>query len=125
MEIAGKLMPRKSVVILAFAFVGWALCGAIMGIGQALTTIENTLIAHALGAPIIFAGITRVYMKRYAYTTPLQTALLFLGFVVFMDVFVVSLLVLRSFEMFTSLIGTWIPFTLIFLSVYFTGIYLS
>ncbi len=114
---------RKAAVILVFAFVGWALCGAIMGIGQVVTTIENTLIAHAIGAPIIFAGLTFVYMKRYAFTTPLQTAIVFLGFVVFMDVFVVALLVIKSFEMFASLIGTWIPFALIFLSTYLTARY--
>jgi hypothetical protein len=116
---------RKATVVLAFAFVGWALCGAIMGIGQVVTSIENTLIAHAIGAPIIFAGLTIVYMKRYAFTTPLQTAIIFLGFVVFMDVFVVALLVIRSFEMFASLIGTWIPFALIFVSTYLTARYLE
>jgi hypothetical protein len=40
-----------------------------------------------------------------------------------MDVFVVSMLVMRSFEMFQSILGTWIPFTLIFISTYLTGRY--
>ncbi len=65
-----------------------------------------------------------LYFRRFHYTAPLQTALLFLGFVVFMDVFVVALLIQKSFEMFTSLLGTWIPFALIFLSTYLTGLYL-
>jgi hypothetical protein len=30
-------------------------------------------------------------------------------------------MILRSFDMFTSLIGTWIPFALIFASTYLTG----
>ncbi len=42
------------VIILVFAFVGWAICGAIMGIGRAVTSLENTLIIHAVGAPIVF-----------------------------------------------------------------------
>jgi hypothetical protein len=40
-----------------------------------------------------------------------------------MDFFVVATLILRSFEMFTSLLGTWIPFTLIFTSTWLTGIF--
>jgi hypothetical protein len=31
------------------------------------------------------------------------------------------MLINRSFEMFTSLLGTWIPFALIFFSTYLTG----
>jgi len=38
-----------------------------------------------------------------------------------MDVFLVALLIERSFEMFTSLLGTWIPWALIFTSTYLTG----
>jgi hypothetical protein len=38
-----------------------------------------------------------------------------------MDFFVVAMLINRSFEMFTSFLGTWLPFTLIFASTYFTG----
>ena len=34
---------KKILTILAFAFVGWAACGATMGIGMAVTTIETTL----------------------------------------------------------------------------------
>ena len=39
-----------------------------------------------------------------------------------MPFFVVALLINRSFEMFASLLGTWIPFALIFLSTYLTGL---
>jgi hypothetical protein len=39
-----------------------------------------------------------------------------------MDVLVVALMIERSFEMFASPLGTWIPFALIFLSSWITGI---
>jgi hypothetical protein len=35
---------------------------------------------------------------------------------------VVALLINRSLEMFASLLGTWIPFALIFASTYLTGL---
>jgi hypothetical protein len=37
------------------------------------------------------------------------------------DFFVVGLAVNRSLEMFTSVLGTWIPFALIFLATWLTG----
>ena len=117
------MSTRKILVILIHAFVGWALCAATMGIGMAVTTIETTLIIHAIGAPIFFGIVSWVYFRKFNYTNPLQTALIFIGFVVSMDFFIVALLINKSFEMFTSLLGTWIPFTLIFISTYLTGLY--
>ena len=114
---------KKSMVILAHAFVGWALCGAIMGIGMAVTSIETTLVVHAIGALFIFIILSLVYFGKFNYTTPLQTAIIFVGFVIFMDVFVVALIINKSFEMFSSVLGTWIPFVLIFTSTYLTGIF--
>jgi hypothetical protein len=113
---------RNVGIILAHAFVGWALCAATMGIGMAITSLENTLIAHAIGAPIYFAAVSLVYFRKFNFTTPLQTAVLFIAFVIGVDFFVVALLIERSFEMFTSLLGTWIPFALIFTSTCLTGI---
>ena len=114
---------KKTLIVLAHAFVGWMLCAATMGIGMSLTTLNNALIIHAIAAPIFFAGISLVYFRKFNYTTPLQTAFIFIAFVVAMDFFVVAMLINRSFEMFASLLGTWIPFALIFISTYLTGLF--
>lgn len=116
---------KKQLIILAHAFVGWALCTATMGIGLAVTTLQTTLIVHAIGAPIFFAGVSWIYFRKFNYTNPLQTALIFISFVITVDFFVVALLINRSLDMFRSLLGTWIPFALIFASTYLTGFYLS
>ena len=118
-----KLNIRKLIIILVHALIGWALCGATMGISMVVTSIENALIIHAIAAPIIFVAISLIYFKKFNYTTPLQTAIIFVFFVVFMDVFVVALLIEKSFEMFTNILGTWIIFALIFISTYRTGLY--
>ncbi len=112
---------KKLVVLLAHALVGWALCGSIIGIGQSLTTMENTLIIHAIGVPVIFSLLSLSYFRFFNYTTPLQTALIFTGLAMLMDFFVIALFVEKSFAMFASILGTWIPFTLIFLSTYAVG----
>ena len=115
------MSASRIIIFLAHAFTGWALCAATIGIGMAVTSLENALILHAIAAPLIFAGVSTVYFLKFNFTTPLRTAVIFTAFVIAMDFFVISMLVNRSFEMFTSLLGTWIPFTLIFLSTYLTG----
>ena len=116
---------RKVLIILAHAFAGWFLCAATMGIGMAITSLETTLIAHAVGAPIFFTLVSLVYFRKFNFTTSLQTALIFTGFVIIVDFFVVALLINRSLDMFTSPLGTWIPFVLIFTSTYLTGLYVQ
>jgi hypothetical protein len=113
----------KLVTIVAHAFVGWALCAATMGIGLAMLSLQTALIIHAIAAPIFFTGVSLLYFKKFNYTTPLYTALFFVGFVIAMDFFVVALLINRSLEMFASLLGTWVPFALIFTATFVTGVY--
>ena len=114
---------KKIIIVLIHAFVGWMLCAATMGIGMSVTSLNNALIIHAIAAPIFFAGVSLVYFRKFNYTAPLQTALTFIAFVIGMDFFLVAILINRSFEMFTSLLGTWIPFALIFISTYLTGLF--
>lgn len=96
-----------------------------MFIGMSLMDLQTTLIVHAIGAPIIFSLISLFYFSKLNYTSPLQTALAFFFIVILMDVFIVAMLINRSFEMFLSPLGTWIPFVLIFLSTYLTGLWIE
>lgn len=121
-ERSQERLSKKAIgAIGVHAFIGWALCTASMVIGMATTTINNALIIHAIGAPIFFTAVSLSYFKKYNYTSPVKTGMIFVGFVIFMDFFLVSLIVMKSFEMFASLLGTWIPFALIFTSTYVTG----
>ena len=108
-------------VIAIHALIGWALCAATMGIGMAVTSIQTALIVHAIGAPIFFADVSFNYFRKFDYTSPLKTALIFTGFVIVVDFFVVAMVINKSFDMFTDPLGTWIPFALIFASTYLTG----
>jgi hypothetical protein len=120
-----ELKLKRGLVVILFAFLGWLLCFATIGIGMALTSIQTALVIHAIAAPIIFTSLSLVYFKKYNYTSPFVTAIIFIGFVVFMDFFVVALAINHSFEMFTSFIGTWLPFVLIFLSTFITGVFVN
>jgi hypothetical protein len=120
-----KILTKKTPVFLVHAFIGWALCGATMQIGMATTSIDNALIIHAIAAPIIFAVISFIYFRKFQYTTPLQTATGFVMFVILMDFFIVAPIFEQSYEMFFSLLGTWIPFALMFTATFLVGSYLS
>ena len=104
-----------------FAFIGWMLCGAIMWIGMAVTSVETTLIIHLIGAPIVFGILAYVYHKKLGHIKPLLAAIILVGFVIVMDAGLVALFIEKSFDMFRNPIGTWIPFALIFLSSFFVG----
>lgn len=124
-ETRTELSGRQSMVLLGHAFALWALCAASMMIGLAVASEETALVVHAIGAPI-FAGVVGWnYYRRFGYTTPLQTAAAFISFVVVVDFFLVALIINRSLEMFASLLGTWIPFALIFGSAYLVGTWME
>lgn len=114
---------KRTITVIAHALVGWTLCGATMSIGMATTSLQNALIIHAIGAPFYFTAVSFIYFKKFNFTTPLLTAEIFLGAVLTLDFSIVALLINRSLEMFASLLGTWIPFALIFTSTYMTGLY--
>ena len=116
-----NLQIKKYLTPIVFGLIGQLGCWGLMMGGQAITTLDNALIIHAAGAPVLFGIFSYIYFKRFNLTTPIQTALIFVGVVICMDVFVVAMMINHSFEMFYGLIGTWIPFTLIFSSTYLTG----
>jgi hypothetical protein len=117
-----RLSGRKIVIILIHAVVGWAWCGALVGVGRQFLSMDSTLVVHAVGAPIGFALLTLLYQRKFAFTGPLQTAVVFLGTVIALDLFLVAPVFEKSFAMFASPLGTWIPFALIFLATYLTSV---
>ncbi len=115
----------RAAILAIFAFVGWAVCAAAIGVGFGLFTQTGAFVLHAIVAPIAFALLSWLYFTRFAYTGPLMTAALFLAIVVALDFFVVALLIVRSFDMFASPLGTWLPLFLIFVSTWATGAFVE
>lgn len=112
---------KQIFVIVALGVLGWALCGAVMFVAMAVTSLRVALIVHAVAAPVIFGVLTWFFFGRFDRLSPLGLAVSFLLLVVSLDFFIVALVINRSMDMFRSPLGTWIPFSLIFLSTYFTG----
>lgn len=116
-----RLALKNPVSVVVHALIGWAFCGAVMGIGLATLSLQSALVLHALAAPILFAGVSLSYFNRPDSYAPLMVAITFVVLVMAVDCFLVALVINRSLEMFSSLLGTWIPFALIFASTFVTG----
>ncbi len=117
-----KLNFQRIIIVLIHALIIWALCGVTIVVGRSITTIGTTLIIHAIAAPIFAFVVSLFYYKKFNYTSPIWTAIIFLIVVIAMDAGLVAPVFEKSYEMFKSILGTWIPFLLIFLSTYITGI---
>jgi len=115
----------KTTVVIAHAVVGWAFCGMLVGVGRRFLPMQATLVLHAIGAPLGFALISHFYYRKFAYTSPAQTAAPFLGVVAGLDLLLVAPVFEKSYAMFSSVLGTWVPFALIFAATYLTGRYSS
>jgi len=109
-----KLNFKKIIIVLIHAFIVWTLCGATIAVGRSITTIELTLIIHAIGAPIFASIVAVLYYKKFNYTSPFWTAFIFLLFIIAMDAGLVAPVFEKSYRMFRSILGTWIPLSLIF-----------
>ena len=120
-----RFSRRQINSLLVRAFIGWILCGATMGVGRALTTEQNSLYIHALLAPIYFVVMSLNYFRKPDHVSPVAAACAFVLFVVLADLIFVAGITLRSFEMYASILGTWIPLASIFLSTYLTGLVLE
>lgn len=103
------------------ALVLWAACAATIGIGSAITSMEATLVVHAVAAPLLAIIVARFYFGRPDHASPLVTASVVLAFIMLVDFLLVALVINRSLAMFRSVLGTWLPFALIFAATAGTG----
>lgn len=117
-----QINKKQFLITIAQAFAVWAVCGAIIGIGRGLAPLQTVLIIHAITAPAFAVLVALIYFKKFNYYSPLMTASIFLLFILIMDAGLVAPVFEKSFAMFTSILGTWLPLVLIFLAIYLTGL---
>ncbi len=114
------MLLRWSVVI-GFGVAIWAFCGALIALGQQFWSMDTTLIAHAIGAPVIAAFFSWLYFRYYHFTSVLVTAVAFVAVSLAIDFAIVAPFFERSYAMFASVLGVWLPELLIFAATYLTG----
>ena len=112
-------MAWISLILLALAL--WAACGGVIAIGRRLWTLQTTLVVH-LFAAAAFAFAAAAGHKAVAPDFDVVgRAAAMTGLIVALDALVVAPLFERSYAMFRSAFGTWIPFAAIFLASWAAG----
>lgn len=112
---------NSAISLVAHAVAGWAVCGSTIVLGRQFLSMQSTLVIHAIVAPLTFGLLSWSYFRRFADASPLKTATMLTGVVIGLDVFLVAPLFERSYEMFRSLLGTWIPFASMLTASYVVG----
>ena len=92
-----------------------------MAFGRPAFGLETTLRIHAIAAPVFAAVVSLVYFTRFRAVTPLVAAAFFTAFIVVLDAAVVAPVFEKSYVMFGSILGTWLPFLSVFVATYLTG----
>ena len=106
---------------LGWAIAGWAACGATLGIARAVAGIDVALLVHLAAAPLVGAAATRLVWRNPRHPGPLATAALVAGTPALLDGIVVAPFLERSFAMFASVLGTWLPLGLILAASFVTA----
>ena len=112
---------RSRTRLLAHGVVGWALCAAVMGLLLRWTSVTAALVVHGIAAPVFFAAVAYSYFSARGARDALATAATWTLLTAGLDAVVVAGMILRRFDMFASVAGTWLPLLLIFLTVWAVG----
>jgi len=107
-------MPWLALLVVSIGL--WAACGAVMTIGRRLWPLETALRVHLVAAPLIAFLASAVHAALAPGFSPWLRAGALTAIVILLDAAVVAPLMERSYAMFRSLIGTWIPFAAIFVA---------
>ncbi len=112
------------VYLVGLGLVLWAACGAVIAIGRQIWTLDTTLRIHLVAAPVLAFVVSAIHKSLAPQFNSVLRAVVVTGLVMLLDAVVVAPLFERSYAMFRSLVGTWIPFAAIFLASLAAGILL-
>ncbi len=109
------------VALLVFGLILWGACGGVIAFGRQIWPMDMTLGVHLAVAPAIAAAVTMAHRIVAPEFSPLLRAAAMTGLIVALDALVVAPLFERSYTMFRSPLGTWLPFAAIFLASWAAG----
>ena len=108
-------------LLMVFSLIVWAFCGAIMGIGRSIWSIETTLWVHLFGAAVGAAAASWLYARLSGHFAPVVVAASFVATALFLDVFLVAMVIEGSFAMFRGPMGVWLPMIAVFVAAWGAG----
>jgi len=107
--------------LILLAFVLWAACGGVIAIGRRVWTMQTTLVVHLFAAAAFAFAAAAVHKLLAPDVDAIARAAAMTGLIVALDALVVAPLFERSYAMFRSALGTWVPFAAIFLACWAAG----
>jgi hypothetical protein len=102
------------IYLLGLALVLWGACGAVMAVGRRLFGLDKALRIHLVAAPVVAFAVSAMHALVAPEFGVALRATAITGIVFVLDLLVVAPIFERSYDMFRSPIGTWVPFALIF-----------
>ncbi len=110
------------VYLIGLALVLWGACGGVIAVGRRLWSLDTTLRVHLIAAPINAFLVAAAHKELAPGFDPLLRAAAITIIVMLLDALVVAALFERSYAMFRSVIGTWLPFVAIFAAAWAAGV---
>ncbi len=110
---------------LGWAVAGWIACGLVFAVARAAFGVGAAVVIHLLAAPAIGAAATLLTWRHPLHPGVAGTAATLAGTAALLDAIVVAPFLERSFAMFESPAGTWIPLALIFAASAATAVWLA
>ncbi len=107
--------------LFALALVLWAACAATMAIGRRVWGLDTALRIHLAAAPVTAFVVSAIHKWIAPEFDSVLRAAAMTATITALDAVVVAPLFERSYAMFRSLIGTWLPFAAIFLASWVAG----
>ena len=107
--------------LVAHAFAIWVACALTIAGGRRIVGMGATLWIHAGVAPIAAALVSSAYFNHARAASPLAAATFFAAFALLLDATLVGVVIEKSYAMFASLLGTWVPLLSIFAATYCVG----
>ncbi len=94
----------------------WGACGGVIAIGRRIWSLQTTLYVHLVMVPIFAYLLSAVHRLFFPEFGSLLRAAVMTAVVVALDISIVAPVFERSFAMFRSFLGTWLPIAAIFLA---------
>ena len=113
-------MAWISLIVLALAL--WAACGGVIAIGRRVWTMQTTLVVHLCAAAAFAFAAAAAHKLMAPDFDIVGRAAAMTGLIIALDALVVAPLFERSYAMFRSALGTWVPFAAMFLACWVAGV---
>ena len=108
--------------LIVLALVVWAACGGVIAIGRRVWTMQTTLVVHLCAAAAFAFAAAAAHKLMAPDFDIVGRAAAMTGLIIALDALVVAPLFERSYAMFRSALGTWVPFAAMFLASWVAGV---